>query len=203
MRKLCLFYKIKNNLTPTYLKDIIPKNVGSRSNYNLRNANNISVPSARLRHSYNSFIPSSIRLWNNIPDIERNRPTLQSFKSYIKVVQPVAPSYYAFGIRKFNIIHTKLRYMTSQLNYDLYRFHLKDSPACHCGNECENVHHFLLDCGLYKDQREKLILQLQSVTKCPITINLMLFGNSDLSIKDNELIFSYVQKFICHSNRFQ
>ena len=34
--KLSLFFKIKNNLTPTYLSSLVPESVGQTSRYNLR-----------------------------------------------------------------------------------------------------------------------------------------------------------------------
>ena len=201
-RKLCLFYKIQNDLAPEYLKDVTPNNVGSKSTYNLRNSDNIILPPARLRHSYDSFFPSTIRLWNDIPDSVRHGPSLQSFKTYLKCKQPVAPSYFSFGVRKLNILHTKLRYWTSQLNYDLYRVNMRDSPDCQCGNVCENVHHFLLKCSLYNVQREKLMTDLKNVIKSPITLSLMLRGNPDLTTPQNEFIFRCVQTFIYESKRF-
>ena len=203
-RKLCLFYKIQNNLAPAYLQDITPDNVGTKSSYALRNVNNIIVPSARLKHSYDSFLPSTIRLWNDIPEAERNRPSLQSFKSYLQCEQPSAPPYYSFGIRKFNIIHTKLRYMASQLNYDLYRYNLKDSAVCFCGNACENVYHFIFDCNRYIKQREVLCMNLKRFVKgdSSLTLSLLLYGSPDLTIQQNEYIFKCVQAYICQTKRF-
>lgn len=63
-RKLCLFYKIYNNTALSYLCDLLPKTVASKSSYSLRNSNNISTPFSRIKHSHESFFPSTIRIWN-------------------------------------------------------------------------------------------------------------------------------------------
>ena len=62
-RKLCYFYKIFNEQSPTYLFIIIP--VSSRS-YFTRYVEN--VPSFKVRHDFfkNSFFPSTVIEWNKI-----------------------------------------------------------------------------------------------------------------------------------------
>ena len=54
-RKLCLFYKMYHGLAPSYLIDLLPENVGSKSSYTLRNSDNIQLPFTRIKHSYESF----------------------------------------------------------------------------------------------------------------------------------------------------
>ena len=90
--------------------------------------------------------------------------------------------------------------MTSQLNYDLYRFSIKDSSDCQCGNTCENVHHFLLDCKFYNVQREKLMSDLKHVIKLPITLSLMLRGDPHLSTDQNEFVFNVYKPIFINQN---
>ena len=65
--KLILFYKMYNNLTPDYLSSLVPSSVNEVSHYNLRNANDVLTVNARTALYFNSFLPSVIREWNNIP----------------------------------------------------------------------------------------------------------------------------------------
>ena len=51
---------------------------------------------------------------------------------------------------------TRLRTGHCSLNHYLYRFHLKDTPHCRCGNGKETVEHYLLECQLYVEQRKEL-----------------------------------------------
>ena len=62
-RKLCHFYKILNEKSPSYLFDLIPNLNRVRET---RHSNNI--PAIHTRHNYfkNSFFPSTISEWNNL-----------------------------------------------------------------------------------------------------------------------------------------
>ena len=79
-RKLCLFFKLKKNKHPSYLFDMIPKVLSTRTT---RNYNNI--PLFNVKHEYfrNSFFPSTVIEWNKLDNnIEtRNRLVLLKNKS--------------------------------------------------------------------------------------------------------------------------
>jgi hypothetical protein len=66
VKNLTLFYKIYNNLAPEYLSDLIPPTVSETSNYYLRNSQNISQQANRLALLQQSFLPSTIKLWNTL-----------------------------------------------------------------------------------------------------------------------------------------
>ena len=68
-----------NGLSPQYLLDLVPATIDSSSNYNLRNSNNIHLVNARTALYYNSFLPSVVRDWNNIPDDHRNVDSVIAF----------------------------------------------------------------------------------------------------------------------------
>ena len=65
-RKLCLFYKIVNNQSPSYLFDYIPS---TDRIYNTRNAAN--VPRIISKHNFfkNSYFTSTIIEWNKLDQI--------------------------------------------------------------------------------------------------------------------------------------
>lgn len=65
--KLSLLFKMKNNLTPEYLSSLLPKNVGNASRYSLRNSDNLQGIFSRTALYSNSFLPSTISAWNNLP----------------------------------------------------------------------------------------------------------------------------------------
>ena len=132
--KLTLFFKIANGLFPLYISDLMPITVNNSSNYNLRNSNNIHLVNGRTSLYYNSFLPSAVRDWDNIPDDHRNVNSLMAFKNVLVRDKPVAPEHYLFGNRKEQILHTRLRTNCSILNYDLYSKNIIDSPLCRCNN---------------------------------------------------------------------
>ena len=76
-RKLCQFYKVLNERSPSYLFDLIP-------NLNrvpeTRHSNNI--PAIHTRHNYfkNPFFTSTISEWNNLDCKIRNSGCLSIFK---------------------------------------------------------------------------------------------------------------------------
>ena len=81
-QKLIVFYKMINGLTPEYLHTLLPptvQNTTSKS-YNLRNSNDIRNVHARTNLFYNSFLPSTIRAWNELSDEIKSAPSVASFK---------------------------------------------------------------------------------------------------------------------------
>ena len=125
-------------------KDLVPATIDSSSNYNLRNSNNIHLVNARTALYYNSFLPSVVPDWNNIPDDRRNVDSVIAFKNVLSRDKPIVPKHYLFGNRKEQILHTRLRTNCSVLNYDLYMKNIIDSPLCRCNN-IETAKHFFLD----------------------------------------------------------
>ena len=204
-RKLCLFYKMYHGLAPSYLIDLLPENVGSKSSYTLRNSDNIQLPFTRIKHSYESFLPSSVRMWNNLPLEDRKCTSISKFKTSLKLNNDTAPLYFSSGKRNLNIIHTKLRYRSSQLNYDLFRIGLRDEPYCVCGHLCENSLHYFFECKMYYQQRQELMNKLDKIVmhRCILDINLVLNGNADLTHIENETIFTSVQQYIQQTKRFK
>ncbi len=59
-------YKLTNKQSPDYLCDLMPLLAMDRTNYNLRNANHISIPKTNHIKTYNSFIPQTTRDWNSV-----------------------------------------------------------------------------------------------------------------------------------------
>ena len=201
-RKLCLFYKIKNNLVPTYLTEMLPPTFETISPYNLRGRSNYVPPNLRLTQSQNSFLPSTIRLWNDLPDSVKNAENFARFKNTLKTKSQVEPvsKYRLLGDRKFNILLTKLRHKCSALNADLYRVNLVQSPVCPCGHHCEDASHFFLECNLYIELRRTLLMNLANVTN--INLYVILYGNENLLELENEQIFLYIKQFVLQSRRF-
>ena len=148
---------------------------------------------------FSSFLPSTIREWNNLPEEQRNTPTIASFKYQLNQPNSFTPKYYYFGERQAQILHTRLRTKCSSLNHDIFLKNLTDSPLCRCGS-IENAEHYLLQCILYRQQR---IEMLNSVSQlCHVTLDVLLSGDSSLSIDTNSNIFLSVHKCIKDSKRF-
>ena len=97
------------------------------------------------------------------------------------------------------MLHTRLQTKCSSLNHDIFLKNLTDSPLCRCGS-IGNAEHYLLQCILYCQQK---IEMLNSVSQlCHVTLDVLLSGDSSLSIDTNSKIFLSVHTFINDSGRF-
>ena len=114
------FYKMYNNISPLYLSSLVPPLVQNTSNYSLRNADDIRTIHARTSLYSNSFLPSTIRDWNNLPSADRNADSVDTFKRHLSHGRVSVPKYFYTGNRRMQILHTRLRTGSSSLKYDLY-----------------------------------------------------------------------------------
>ena len=200
-RKLCLFYKIHNNLVPQFLSDILSPMVRANTR-NLRNNDDYSLPRYRLESTEMSFFPSTIKLWNSLNYDLRHGYTFNQFKFALKSNSDVhkVPCYFLVGDRRTNILLTRIRNMCSCLNADLNRVNLTDSPVCNCGNPCEDAYHFLMECPNYTRYRTILFDKLRNFE--PLNVVKLLFGDFNLNINDNKIILLSVQEYIKATKRF-
>ena len=74
---------MKSGMSPHYLTTLIPPLVGNTSIYNLRNANDIGTVHANSQLNYNSFLPSVIRKWKELPEDTRQSSNVTSFKTHL------------------------------------------------------------------------------------------------------------------------
>ena len=72
-------FKIKNGYAPVYLHNLLPPLVAERTNYNLRNVNDVSIVRRRTELFSKSFISSTIDFWNTLPLTVRSLQSLEIF----------------------------------------------------------------------------------------------------------------------------
>ena len=90
-RKLCLFYKIYKNQSPSYLYNIIPT---TNTHYTFRNSD--KIPYFKTKHNFfkNSFFPLVIIEWNKLDHSLRRCNSYNVFKSNIlKFIRPSLNSF--------------------------------------------------------------------------------------------------------------
>ena len=80
IHKLLLYFKIVNNLCPSYLTKLLPLQVSERTNYSFRIASNYSLFSSRTERFKRTFFPSTSKLWNDISSDLRYLNSIGSFK---------------------------------------------------------------------------------------------------------------------------
>lgn len=184
-------------LTSLYLTDLIPPRDS------LRNSENYVSVRAHTRTYADSFLPSTIKAWNNLPTSVKSANTLSAFKQRLIHATPTIPEYYYSGVRLDQILHTRLRTECSSLNQHLFKRNLVESPNCVCG-EVESNEHFLLACPRYNLTRESMLSTIRNHTTlfANISTNVLLFGGRELSIQTNTIIFKAVQEYIKKTKRF-
>ena len=78
--RLVTFYKMTNGLTPQYLTDLVPQRVHEVAGRRLRNDNDFVTPRSKTNLYQNSFLPKTVRDWNNLPIGIKSASSLNSFK---------------------------------------------------------------------------------------------------------------------------
>ena len=142
-----------------------------------------------------SFIPSSVRLYNSLDIVDR------SFEYANSLMKRPSPSLFYHGLRSSGIKHAQLRMKCSKLSFHLFSLHVVDSPACPCGNDCEDSNHYLLRCPLFYQARNKLLNEIRELTMTDISCELLLYGSTDLGIEISKKVFDAVHRFIDESDR--
>ena len=140
-----MFYKMCNDLTPSYLSSLGTQLVNNLSQYRLRNAHNFKFINARTILYYQSFLASVVREWNDLSNEAKRSSSVTFFNNYLNRNRTFVPKYMYTGNRKTQILHASLRTKCSSLNSDLYSKNIADSPLCRCGR-VENSRHYLLCC---------------------------------------------------------
>ena len=148
---------------------------------------------------FSSFLPSTIREWNTLPEEQRNARTVASFKYQLNQPSSFIPKLYFVRERQTQILHTRLGTKCSSLYYYIFLRNLTDLPFCRCGS-IENTEHYLLQCRLYQQPRDEMLNSVSQL--CHVKLDVLLSGDSSFSVDINSKIFLIVQKFIKDPKRF-
>ena len=195
-QKLIIFFKMVHGLCPDYLNQLVPDLVQSRSQYSLRNSNNMTTIHTNSLLYYSSFLPSAVRAWNNLSNELKTSTSLTEFKRRLSECRNKPPNYFYYGNRVAQIYHARLRLECSALRNHLFKKNLVDSPLCICGTP-ETSKHFLLDCPNYHLIRTRTLSEFLH-----LPVKFLLSRDPRLSENENVRIFEAVHKYIIQTKRF-
>ena len=208
-RRLTQFYKIMNNLTPSYLKTPVPE--PQTHLFGPRSTNVIPNLSCRNDRFKNSFYPHAIELWNAIGVEFRSIEKLSDFKSsLLEIIRPLKKD--IFDI--LNPDGTKqifqLRVGLSPLRAHKFNHNFIDTSnnICLCGNGTEDTEHFLLVCPFFANIRKSLVENVSKLVNFQDLstndkINCLLYGSQGLLDSQNAQILSETINFIFETKRFE
>ena len=138
IHKLAFFYKIVNGLAPSYLEYLLPLTVASVQEGSCGLLiNQLRLMPTRTKRFYNSFPPSTIRLWNAL---NVDMCSIQQFNDFkVTLTNSFCNQKYNklfnFGINRYaSALHERLRFDWghSALNENLFRMNCVPSPHCRC-----------------------------------------------------------------------
>jgi hypothetical protein len=99
---------------PDYLNSLVPPQISETHQHNTRISNNTFYLNCRTFYYQNSFLPSSMKLWNNISNDIRLNSSKCCFKRFLDRNVCTKSYYFNFGSR---IIFARLRLKCSSLKY--------------------------------------------------------------------------------------
>ncbi len=216
MARRILLYKMNHKLVPDYLSNLVPQTVADRvGNYVLRNSGDFTCIRTKKAMFYNSFLPKTIREWNNNESAWRGfdfSPSVDSFKSnYKKLLHRTSNKHYNIELENGSIHHSRLRMGLSHLRAHLFHYNLIDNPICQfCNVEPETTGHYVLRCPSFHAARTSYLLgiianlDLEYVNALDDDkiLDIFLYGDLELDDQVNEVLFSMALTFINSSKRF-
>jgi hypothetical protein len=222
---LVYIYKMVNEITPNYLNELLPDMSLPlpTGTYNFRRNTDLRDPEFLTfdelpghKYTTDSCLAIAIKKWNLLPLYIKVAPSVDNFKSLIKVYSLGSihdRSYFSIGKREISSLHCRLRLGTNELNESLFTRNLHHTPLCECG-EIESVEHFLLNCPRYSHPRKELFQKIDQLggLENGFTFNILskkikmvwlLRGNKDQKDSWNAMLFLDIHKFIKDSKRFK
>ena len=164
---------MNTRVSPNYLTSLIPASVEDSTTYDLRNANNFRHTLSRIQLYYRSFLPPSMRAWNDLSFKVRQSNSIQSFKYQLSKNLKKPPKYYYNGNQISQIQQTRLRTDCSSLNHHLFQKNIVDSLQCACG-AVETTKHYFFECQRYNEIRTIMLNEMPNY--CQPDLNIVLFS---------------------------
>ena len=208
LRRLILLYKIRNNMTPLYLRNSLPR---ERIPLYCNTSTSYHEFMCNTNKYMNSFFPDVTKSWNYLGSEFHNSVSLNIFKNkLINLIRPNANSIFklhdALGIKFLY----QLRVGLSPLKCHKKNHNFMDTPDdwCMCLSAPEDTQHFLLKCTLFSVQRGKLILSVNNLLASTNLLHLIddyklfLYGHHTLSNDTNKNILLSTILYIKDTGRF-
>ena len=104
-QRLKIFYKTIHGQTPSYLQEALPAQLGANNRYVLRNEHNIQQVKARTSTFIDSFVPKTIKDWNNLDNEIKASETIVTFAKHLNIDLTKSPKWYFSARRRLSVLH--------------------------------------------------------------------------------------------------
>ena len=201
-RKLCHFYTMLNEKSPSYLFNFIPNLNRVRET---RHSNNVPAIHARQNYFNNSFLPSTISEGSNLNCKIRNSRSLSIFlENLLNFMRPCANGIFniqnPYGIK----LLTRLRLGLSHPRDHKFRHCFQDtlSSLDDCGNDTETTTRFFLHCPSFHTARKMLLNNIRNINEQILShgkdqlIQTFLNGNPNGNLTVNRLILNATIEYL-------
>ena len=199
-RKLCHFYKILTEKSPSYLFSFFPN---LNRVHETRHSNNILVKpdiAIHVKHDdfKNSFFSSSISEWKKVGWKIRNSESLSTFeKSLLNFKQSCTNNIHnPCGIKLLGRLRLGFSYLCDQKFRDSFQDPLK--PLCGSGNDTKTITHFFLYYPSFHPPRQTLLNNIRNINEQILShgkdqlIQKFLYGNTNCNLTVHRLILKAV-----------
>ena len=144
----------------------------------------------------------------------RHAPSVAVFKrKLLSIIRPPAKSVFGIHDPKGLSYLTQLRVGLSKLNFHKFKHNFRDTinPMCPTSDGIEDTEHFLLLCPSFDVQRQVLLAGIVELLRPVVQIadlsndaliQLLLYGDHDLSNDLNRSILELTLRFIHETGRF-
>ena len=163
-RRLILFYKIVNNLTPDYTIYPIPN--PQEAMYELCRRAVKGQVFARTKGFKSSFYPNCLLEWDRLDQDIRQSNSIAIFKRRsFSIIRPPAKSVFGIQSPRGLSILTQLCVGLSRLNFHKFMHNFSDTtnPLCPINDGVEDREHYFLLCDKYDDIRRGLLNGVNAV----------------------------------------
>jgi hypothetical protein len=216
-QRLNIMFKIQNGLTPPYLRGICPPLTRNRTDYYLRTGANITTPAQRTTTYHMSFIPHTIRDWNNLDILSKSSTSIECFKYKLKKSLGSNPNPLFFhNNSKAAINQSRIRMGLSALSSQRFDYRHIDNPKClTCNARTEDPAHYFLLCPTYDTVRPDFLDGITDILRKSniiidftkrhfrvFMIRTILNGSTILSDNENKEVMKLTQQYIRDSKRF-
>ena len=208
LNRVLQLFKIKNDLTPPYLRLKLPI-LDVHAN---PNANIFQEKATRTAKYKNTFFPNAVSTSNNIMANFHGNQTKSCIKTHLlKIIRPQPKS--VFGIHDPIGLHYlfQLRVGLSPLRSHKYRHNFRDTPDanCNCRRGIEDEEHFLFECLLFTNHRATLaakvfnIFSKNNLVHLANNVDIYIYGHPGVSSDDNKEVLLSTIQYIKSTERFK